>query len=360
MTLRLPWLLALSALLIACTPQPVEPVTGCQAVANVEPLCGFQAPEDMVLRPGEGGLLISQMGVDSAPGSLVMLDLATLRQRRLYPSALSRHQRLSGWGAEKCPGPPGEEISPHGIDLHQRQDGAWQLWVVNHGGRESVESFELTKQSGQWELIWRGCVPFHSRRYLNDVAALPGGGMLATEMFRTPVLWSMLLHYLGGSTGRVWEWQPDVRGLRPLPGSGGSFPNGILTDPEGKVVYVNYYLDGEVRRFDRGRPSTEIKVSLPFPDNSSWSGDGELLVAAHVDGIPSVMGCENIREGACPAAFSIYALDPETLEPRLRFHHPGGAPMGAGTVALEAGPHWYMGSLSGDRLVRIRRQHLQP
>jgi hypothetical protein len=34
-------------------------------------------------------------------------------------------------------------FSPHGIDIVQREDGKYQVLVVNHGGRESVELFDL-------------------------------------------------------------------------------------------------------------------------------------------------------------------------------------------------------------------------
>ena len=43
-----------------------------------------------------------------------------------------------------------------------------QLYVVNHGGRESIEMFELLRVGGTWELAWHGCVV--SADPYNDVA----------------------------------------------------------------------------------------------------------------------------------------------------------------------------------------------
>ena len=40
---------------------------------------------------------------------------------------------------------------PHGISLLKRKDGAVQIFAVNHGGRESIEMFELKQYGGTFD-----------------------------------------------------------------------------------------------------------------------------------------------------------------------------------------------------------------
>ena len=57
-------------------------------------------------------------------------------------------------------------------------NGAWALYVVNHGGRQSIEMFEVKPAAGSWALVWHGCeVAAHD---YNDVAILPDGGFVGT------------------------------------------------------------------------------------------------------------------------------------------------------------------------------------
>ena len=65
------------------------------------------------------------------------------------------------------------------------------------------------------------------------------------------------------------------------------------------------------------------------------------------------MRCQELDEGACPLSFEIVALDPETLEGELVFANEG-APMGAGTVAVEVGSDLLIGSFAGDRIIKVR------
>ncbi len=83
------------------------------------------------------------------------------------------------WGDPACPGLVGDMLVPHGISLAKRSGGAMELYVVNHGGRQSMEMFELKPEAGSWSLVWHGCVP--ATQEYNDVAALPDGGFIATH-----------------------------------------------------------------------------------------------------------------------------------------------------------------------------------
>jgi hypothetical protein len=88
------------------------------------------------------------------------------------------NERLKDWGDATCPGVIGDALAPHGISLLKRSDGKTQLYVVNHGGRESIEMFELVRINRDGGLAWHGCVV--STQTYNDVAALANGGFYAT------------------------------------------------------------------------------------------------------------------------------------------------------------------------------------
>ena len=48
---------------IAACSSSVTPVLGCNAADGIEPICGFDNPEDIVAVPPDDWLLVSQMGI---------------------------------------------------------------------------------------------------------------------------------------------------------------------------------------------------------------------------------------------------------------------------------------------------------
>jgi hypothetical protein len=356
--------LALLALAAGCAAR-TDPIVGCAREGALEPVCGFENPEDLALLPDGRTVLVSQMAVDgmggSGRGSLARFRRGEAGPDALFPqgdAATPDAAAAPGWGDPACPGGPGEEFAPHGIDLVRRPDGALALWVVNHGGRESLELFQV--DPARATLAWRGCVIPPEGSFLNDVAGLPQGGFVATHMFRRGgtlrQLWSSLRGLLGADTGYVLEWQP-TSGFRELEGSAGAMPNGIAVSPDGRYVYENVYLSGQVRRIPRDGQG-EVKVAaIPSPDNITWSRDGtRLLVASHTGGFREMLGCGNIEHGTCPARFEIVSLHPDTMETQVILRH-GGAPMGAVTVALDLGDALLLGTFRGDR---VAYAHLPP
>ncbi len=341
--------------LAACS-KPGEPVVDCAPVGDARPICGFKNPEDLALLPGGKTLVLSQMGhgsMDGAPGSLVFFDLASDAISPAYPlETASDPTPAAGWGDAACPGPPGKSLSPHGLSLARRPDGALALYVVTHG-REGIELFEVVDAETAPALEWRGCVPAPEGTFLNDVAALPDGGFATTHMFPPgSTLWPLLKGMLGLSTGYVLEWHPGS-GFAQVPGSEGAMPNGIEASPDGESLYVDMYLGDEVRKLARRTGETLATVEIASPDNVLWSPDGTLLVASHNAPIREVMACGEIERGACPFHYGIVALDPETLAPKALYENRG-APMGAGTAALKIGDELVIGTFAGDRIVRVK------
>ena len=157
---------------------PAPPLMECGVHGDIDILCGTRSPEDLELTPDGKSLIVSQF-VSGPAGAgvagLMLFDPAKKTFTRLPISAEPRKD----WGDPACPGPIGDALRPHGISLLKRTGGAIQLFVVNHGGRESIEMFELKQSGGTSNLIWHGCVV--SMQAFNDVAAQPDGGFIATH-----------------------------------------------------------------------------------------------------------------------------------------------------------------------------------
>lgn len=346
------------AALVASGCGSAEPILSCDPVGMARPICGFHNPEDLEALPGGRHLLVAEYGSmeGERAGALSLLDLESEARTVLYRGG-DGGSVTAGWGDPACPGAPPPELSPHGIHLSRRADASLQLLVVNHGGRESVEFFEVTGSPAAWRLAWRGCAVAPEGSWLNDVVALPEGGFLVTHMLPKRSGAGRALEYLKAAvlrrrSGHALEWRPE-RGFAVLPGTETVFPNGIALSADGRTLFLNSSIGGQVLRIDRASGRLEASAEVAGPDNSTWAPDGRLLVASFVGPLWQVLACDGIERGACPVAFEIVAVDPETLATETLYRG-GGAPMGAGTVGLRVGDELFVGSFAGDRILRVK------
>jgi hypothetical protein len=357
----------------------VEPITSCEPIGSATPLCGFQNPEDLALLPDGRHVIVSEYGGNGVrPGRISLLDFASGERETLY--AGGGPAGPGPWGAPDCDGPPSEAFSPHGIDLSKRADGALQLLVVQHGGRESVEMFEVGfaeptpasrgepmaggdrplgagSRSG-WRLDWRGCaVPPDGG--LNDVVAPPEGGFLVTRFAPTGRVATLVAFargvWFGGDTGFVYAWSRE-HGFSEVPGTRAPGPNGIELSADGEKIFLDATLASEVRRIDRRSGAIEARVSVSQPDNLTWASDGRLRVASLRGTAREILACSALERGSCPAPFAIVAVDPSTMETQTVYEGGPGTPSGAGTVGLEVDSALLIGTFAGDRVVRVARE----
>jgi hypothetical protein len=263
-----------------------------------------------------------------------------------------------GWGVAACPGSPDPTLfEPHGIDVGQGPAGQPALAVVNHGGREAVELFEIG--SGRVPTLeWRGCVPMPDGIMTNDVAFLPGGGFVVTNFMPRfdgvgpGAIWSLLKISVGARTGSVLKWEPGGE-LTEIENSGGSAPNGVVASADGTEIFVAEWGSGTVYRLEldgTGSPQRD-EVSVEHnPDNLTWTRDGRLLVTGQHGGVVTSLGCSSIRVGGCDLGYSVYLIDPVRLEATKIIEG-----RGAASVALEVGDEVLVGSFIGDQIMRVRR-----
>jgi hypothetical protein len=338
----------------------LEPLQDCEGENAIEVLCGFQNPEDLAALPGGEWIVVSQFprlvdGEISSSGSLLVLRPRDGERRVLFPvPGAELHAAVAGVGSADCGGPPDtERFSPHGIDVSTGEGGVVRLLVVNHGGREAIEVYRLELSESGPSALWEGCVPLPEDAQANDVATLPGGGFVASNMLpRDAGALAMLQIGLGLPTGELLEWSL-AEGWRSVPGTRASAPNGIAVSPDGQTLFFAAWGDSMLVRIARDGSGRRELVLPHHPDNLSWGADGRLLVTGQKGPITNVPGCARLDSGTCPLPFSVLRVEPGDLSLELVFDHDPARLSGAGTVALEHDGALWIGTFAGDRILRV-------
>jgi hypothetical protein len=350
-------LLLLSCALVWTPAFASEPITDCEPEPNARPICTFTNPEDMVSLPGDQAILIGEYGASAEEhsGGLVVFELDSEVRRTVYRGGESEATAEAGWGDPSCTTPPSKAFNSHGIDLVRRDDGRLQLLVVQHGGREAIELFEVLGGGTDWRVEWRGCVPAPANASLNDVAALPNGDFYTTQMAPIEPPLDLSKGMPTHVTGHAFAWSQADAAFRKIEGTDGSMPNGIATSPDGRYIYMNASAESSLRKVEVATGRELGRVSVGTPDNLSWSPDGRLLVASLGDDFDAedFVSCVSITHGACRIPFEIVAVDPDSMTLLGTVYESKGTPMGAGTVGLQVGRELFIGSFKGDRILRV-------
>jgi hypothetical protein len=331
---------------------PLPPLAECgSAHGNAEILCGTRSPEDLEMTPDGKYLIVSQFVNGPAGAGVAGLALLDLTKKTYSKMTITAEPRKD-WGDAACPGPAGDALRPHGISLGKRSNGAWQLYVVNHGGRQSMEMFELRRSADRWELVWHGCEI--SMQEFNDVAVLKDGGFIATHPTALRAQGDTTDLFSGKPSGFVSRWSAD-KGEVELPGTRAGYPNGVLVSADGRYMYFNAWTAKEVHKYDLKAQKETGMVKLDFlPDNITW--DKKRMLAAGVKGARG--DCPAGSGAPCIQGFGVAEIDPANMAAKTVFDSEGkGALISGVSVALGVGDAIYVGAFQGDRLVRVQRQH---
>jgi hypothetical protein len=328
-----------NAQLGAANPQLLD----CGRHGDVEVICGTNAPEDFEPTPDGRFLIVAKMGRDENKG----LDLFDPAARTFAPIPISAEKKPD-WGEDACTESIGGAIQPHGLSLSKRTSGEWQLYVVNHSKRESMEMYELLTDGGKWKLVWHGCV-LASEPY-NDVASLPDGSFAATRPQAIQKEAKNL--FAGQPSGNVAVWT-HKNGETVLPGSEYGYPNGVVVSRDGRYAYISGWTTRDLHKYDLKAKKEVAKCELAFmPDNLTWKRDGKILAA----GIKGVSGnCPKDSQNPCLQGFLLAEVDPETLKHRILYDNNGKALINGVSVAIDAGDAFYVGSFQGNRIVKLPR-----
>lgn len=318
-------------------PAPAAPPaapTPCGTVKGVSYICGMINVEDML--PVDGGKAIVAGSYKEGSVGFYLIDTTAKTAKAVSLSIAAKPDPIYG-----CPAPPDlTKLSTHGLDVRPGPNGTATLYAVNHGGRESIEVFNLDSRRGAAE--WIGCVVAPEGTSANSVVGLKDKSIVFTKLFDTKAPGAGIGPVLKGEiTGTVYHWVPG-KGISEVPGTQLSGDNGLLVSPDGKTLFINAYGTWEVWRVPldgKGKPAS-VKVEFN-PDNLRWTPDGNIYVTGqflHPDNL------------AGPNDWGVARLDPKTMYVRTLVTAPGTKEFDNATTAVQVGNVLWLGTFKGDRI----------
>jgi SMP-30/gluconolaconase/LRE-like protein len=336
--------------LAAQAPEP----SACAPAAGLTFICGLQNPEDVVLVPGTRWLLTSGM----APGAgLNLVDTQAKAVRKVYAPGTA-NARADRTRFANCPGPldPKQAVL-HGLALRPAAGGRYTVYATNHGGRESVEVFELGVGSGGAAGIpsatWIGCVLLPPKLAANSVAAFSDGTLVATVLMLPGRTFEDA--FAMRNTGIVLQWTPGTPAFVELKGTELVANNGIDTSPDDREFYVASTPTRRVYAFSRATPGAGplrfAQLKDFGPDNVRWTADNRLITAGLIDDEPACGGRPKDEKGIrCPMGYAVATIDPKTMT-AIEIARGPRTPSFTGTaMAAVVGNELWLGSFLADRL----------
>ena len=325
---------------------PQKNISECKSDDAISVICGVSNPEDIVVTPDNKYLLISEFGgirpYDSTKsGGFALLRLS---DNKIITPKISFGKNI--WGEDSCK--QNEIFGPHGIDLVQREDGSYQLGVINHYPNETIEMFELVQKAEQdtWSFVWRGCIEVPEKYYLNDVALKKDGTFYVSHMYSRDITMTkwLITALFKKDSGVILEWNKDS--FIEIPNSEGSGPNGITLNESTNNLFISYNQGDRVVKFDLSDNKKLQTFKVESPDNIYINKDSVWLTS--LDFQPNDAG-DCIERPACSLPFSIYEIDRETfvLKNKNSFNK---TVFGLPTIALPIENGIIMGSFHSDRL----------
>ncbi len=337
---------ALGAALMAAA--PAWAAGACPPEGKVRYLCGPANVEDLVQVPGSGWIIASGMvGPGLSAGRLYLIDsrARTSAELTLDVGGKPRAPYAAGPGA-----PDLAKFAPHGVALRPGRDGRHTLYVVNHGGRESIEVFEVDVRGARPALRWIGCVLLPDGASGNAVAPLPGGGFVATKFEQAGDPQAFQKMAALQPTGALYVWRP-AGGFRLVPGSEMSGANGVEASPDGRWVFANAWPEKRVVRFDLSGRARPVSVRLDFlPDNLRLGPDGKLVVAGQASDMKTLLSC---NQAHCPHDWTAVTLDPVSMRVTPLLHERGTLAFSDATAAIRVGRDYWVGTYRGDRVAIV-------
>lgn len=308
---------------------------------------GLNNAEDMVQIGDTKWILTGNLGDKSwEKGGLYLIDSETLE----WQAADIDFSGSPAEGYEEMADP--ELFSSHGIAVKQIDANIFEVYAVNHGGRESVEVFDLIVQDDGPEIVWKGSVPTPDGMTGNSVAPLSDGFLVTIPMTKNNL--GTFLDFLAGKpTGTVYKWTVQ-EGFREIPGARLAGNNGIAVSPDEKWAFINGYSSRSVTRISLADEQVEpVTAQLSFlPDNIRYSADGSLLVTGQDTNILTVVLLTNgTGIGVSPSDTAVVTLDPVTMEVIEVLNLPKFRAFGGGTTALYVGSDLWVSSFRAQRIM---------
>jgi hypothetical protein len=332
---------------------------GCAPSGGLTFICGVTNPEDLVLVPNTRWMLASGM----APGSgLHLVDTQAKTVKNLY-AAGTASARVDKTKYAACPGPlDAKQALLHGLSIRPAASGRYTVYATNHGGRESVEVFELDASTATLgagassqaapTATWIGCVLAPGKMSFNSVAAFSDGTLVATVLITPDKTFEDA--FAQRVTGVVMQWRPGTPAFTPLPGTELSANNGIETSPDDREFYVASTTTKRIVAFARNNTSKPLRVAQlkDFgPDNVRWTSDNRLITAGMLDDEPACGGAPKDEKGIrCSRGYVVVTIDPKTMAVTELARGPATPSFTGTAIAMRVGDDLWLGSFNADRL----------
>lgn len=347
----------LAALFLAVAIKAPSAITSAQSAACAPSgglyfICGLQAPEDLV-RVGDSRWLIAS-GMAEGSG-LHLIDTGLRTARAAFPVQLLGQTSPFRPDRSRFPGCPGillpQRAVLHGLSLRPAQTGRYTLYATNHGGRESIEVFEVDARGASPTTTWIGCVLLPDQLAANSVAAFSDGTLVATVLVLPGKTFQDV--WAGRNTGVVLMWTPGSKSFRALAGTELPGNNGIETSADNREFFVASTGLKRIVAYSRADPSKPLRYAQlkEFgPDNVRLVGD-RLITAGIIDEEASCGGApkkpEDIR---CPRGWIADAIDPKTMAVTEIARGPAAPPYSGTATALPVDDTLWLSSFFADRL----------
>jgi hypothetical protein len=333
----------------------------CEDFGEFSYVCGPVSAEDLVLVPGTKWIIASGFG---GSVSLYLIDAEKKTWTDFYPAGQPHaRQNMATYGA--CPGSPNpNDFVAHGLNIRPRADGHSTLYVVGHGEREAIEVFDVDASGDVPALTWTGCIMMPDGMQANSVASLADGSLVATIPLHPGILINEAFD--GSPTGAVYEWSPGDEGFIKIEGTEMPYANGIEVSGDGREFYVASSGLRKVLAFSNSNPTRLLRSTNEFsiiPDNLHMGSDGSLLTAglAIVDpvcgDVPMSLEFDLEEFASCPRAFSVVAIDPQSMQESVIASSPAQNHFSNITMALEVGAELWIGTFAGDRIAYRVLEH---
>jgi hypothetical protein len=290
-----------------------------------------------------------------APGAgLNLVDTQAKAVRKLYATGTAT-ARADRTRFANCPGPldPKQAVL-HGLALRPAAGGRYTVYATNHGGRESVEVFELSVAPGAAaSATWIGCVLLPPKLAANSVAAFSDGTLLATVLILPGKTFEDA--FAMRNTGIVLQWTPGAPGFVELKGTELVANNGIDTSPDDREFYVASTTTRRVYAFSRAKPDAGplrfAQLKDFGPDNVRWTTDNRLITAGMIDDEPACGGRPKDEKGIrCPMGYAVATIDPRTMTATEIARGPRTPSFTGTAMAAVVNNELWLGSFLADRL----------
>ncbi len=341
-------LFALVAMSGAWTLKIAAQSRNCAPSGGLNFICGMEAPEDLVLVPNTRWLIASGM---KAGSGLHLIDTDAKSATPLFASG-NAALRADKTKFASCPGPlDAKQAILHGLSLRAAQTGRYTLYATNHGGRESIEVFELDARGAKPAATWVGCVPMPNNWPANSVAVFNDGAIVATVLVLPGKTFEDV--WAGKNTGLVVMWTPGSKEFKTLTGTELPGNNGIETSPDDREFYVASIGLHRIVAYSRANPSKPLRFAQlkEFgPDNIRFVGN-RLYTAGIIENEAACGGPPKKPEDIqCPRGWVVDAIDPQTMTVTEIARGPRAVPYTGTATAIPVGGNLWLSSFNVDRV----------